>query len=125
MPITGRRTTWARGRVLDFLSDTAALIRITEQDDGAGGFSRVESAPVTYPFRMQTTVPMTGARSGGEQTQADRIAVLSERVGFLPFGTVVQTTDILIHTGRRWEVIALVDDRSEGVLVGVLLKRVG
>lgn len=119
------RAGWGRTRIPSLLTDTATLIHITEQDDGAGGFERIESAPVTVPFRMQTTVPMTGARSGGEQTQADRIAVLSERVGFLPFGTVVQTTDILVHAGRRWEVIALVDDRSDSVLVGVLLKRVG
>lgn len=118
------RTGWAQGRVAGMLTDTATLIRITVQDDGAGGFTRTESAPVPYPFRLQTTVPMTGARSGGEQTQADRVSAMSERVGFLPFGTVVRTTDILVHAGKRWEVIALVDDRTDGVLVGVLLKRV-
>lgn len=118
------RTGWAQGRVAGLLSDTATLIRVTLVDEEGGGQVRTETTVGTYPFRMQTSVPITGARAGADQTVADRIATISERVGFFPYGTVVQNTDSVLHQGTRYEVVATVSDRTDSVTVGVLLKRV-
>jgi hypothetical protein len=90
---------FAKGRLKNLLPDTAAILRETLVDDGAGGRTAVEATVATVRC-MIDTLPVS-ARLGQEMTQGGRLTAVTVYQAFLPAGTDCTAKDRLQALDRN------------------------
>lgn len=102
------------------MTDTAAVIRVTEVSDGAGGMTTTEATVATVACSLQTRE----AAVGRETPEAGRVVAVTVWVAYLPAGTDCEPADVLLVNGTRYEVVDSDKARSDGVVMAVNLRRV-
>lgn len=110
---------WMRAVATAAMPDSCSIERETLVPDGTGGTTATTTILGPFACRLteDTAAPM-------ERQEGGRIVAAMLWTAYLPAGTDVRPTDVLLIKGGRYEVADQDGARSQGAMVAVTLRRV-